>query len=67
MEQIIVELPPEKEKQPHNQICDYCKKKSVEPLIFMKINQIDNYFCPKCHEYVCSNLVNKGGRICKTN
>jgi len=66
MTQLKIEVPPEKEKIPRNQICDFCKQKSVEPLIFMQINKIENYFCKKCHEWVCANLVNKGGNKCKT-
>lgn len=60
MTQESITLPPAKEKLPRRQICDFCKKESLEPLIFIRINVIDNYFCKKCHEYVCTNLVNNG-------
>lgn len=49
-----------KEKPKKNQICDYCKEVSIAPLIFIRINKIDFYMCPQCHEFVCNNLINKG-------
>jgi len=61
MTQIPANLPPVKEKEEKNQICAWCRKKSLQELQKMRINGIDYKFCPKCHEHVCANLVNKGG------
>lgn len=61
-EEIFAQLPPEREPVKRNEQCSFCRKTSVQPLIKMRINAIDHKFCPKCHEYVCANLVNKGGQ-----